>query len=132
VFLLVLGHLEYLSSSTGTQVAFNPEYHSKPTVLIRECSPKVSSTTSRVLVVHLQSFTQTLIFPSIEDKMKHKVEEAPCKNNTISQCGVTWQTDAIGLQKCDFRLPSSSFTKATVKVWKLSDTTYYMELLTLL
>jgi hypothetical protein len=50
------------------------------------------------------------------------------QNNVCSQCSVTWQTDAIGLQKCDLGLPSlSSFTEAvtTITVQELSNTTSY-------
>jgi hypothetical protein len=50
--------------------------------------------------------------------------KSTCENNSCSQRGVTWQTDAIGFQKCDLGLPSS-FTEAviTAKVRELSDST---------
>jgi hypothetical protein len=35
-----------------------------------------------------------------------KSKEHLCKNNAYSQCGVTWQTDATDLWKCDLGLPS--------------------------
>jgi hypothetical protein len=46
------------------------------------------------------------ILPTITDKTKHEVKKHLCQNNACSQHGVTWQTDAIGLQKCDLGLPS--------------------------
>jgi ribosomal protein L40E len=63
------------------------------------------------LVVDLPSFTQNLmethcsILPSIADKTNAKLNKHPCKNSVCSQCGVTWQTDARGLRKCDLGLP---------------------------
>jgi hypothetical protein len=44
-----------------------------------------------------------------------------------SQCGVMWQTDAIGFRKCALGPLSSSFTEAvtTIIVQELSDTTSY-------
>jgi hypothetical protein len=40
------------------------------------------------------------------DIHRRKTKHESCKNNAFSQCSVTWQTDAIGLQKCDLGLPS--------------------------
>jgi hypothetical protein len=50
-----------------------------------------------------------------------------CKNNACSQRGVMWQTDAIGLWKCDLGLLSSSFTEAvtTIRIRELSNATLY-------
>jgi sulfur relay (sulfurtransferase) complex TusBCD TusD component (DsrE family) len=42
--------------------------------------------------------------PSIADKTKHEVVKHSCKNNAYSRRGVMWQTDAIGLRKCDLGL----------------------------
>jgi hypothetical protein len=42
--------------------------------------------------------------PSIANKTKHKVEKYSCKNSACSQPSLTWQTDAVGLQKCDLGL----------------------------
>jgi hypothetical protein len=58
---------------------------------------------------------------SIADRTKHEFEKHSCKNNVC----VRWQTDAIGLWKCDPGLPPSwSLTEAvtTITVWELSDT----------
>jgi hypothetical protein len=41
---------------------------------------------------------------------KTKSKKHPCKNSACSQRGVTLQTDAIGLRKCDFGLPSRLFS----------------------
>jgi ribosomal protein L40E len=51
---------------------------------------------------------QTLysILPSITENIKHEFEKHLCENYVCSQCGVTWQTDAAGLLKCDLGLPS--------------------------
>jgi hypothetical protein len=82
VVLLVLGHLEPLSSLTDTQLALKFQCHSKTIVLLKECSPKASRKISRVLVVDLLSSTQNLmqtcylILPSITDKWNHEVEKA--------------------------------------------------------
>jgi hypothetical protein len=68
------------------------------------------------------------ILPSIAEKTKREVEKHSCKNSACSQCGVTWQTDAIGFQKCDLGLPSHlipprQLTSITVR--ELSNTTSY-------
>jgi hypothetical protein len=58
------------------------ECHSKTAVQLKECSPQVSQSISRVSVTDLPSFTQNLIqthysiLPSIADKTKHEVEKA--------------------------------------------------------
>jgi hypothetical protein len=33
-----------------------------------------------------------------------KSKKHSCKNSACSQCGVTWQTDAVGFRKCDLFL----------------------------
>jgi hypothetical protein len=82
VVLLVLGHSEHSSSSTGNQLALKCECHSKTAVWLKECSPKASRSTVRVSVANLPSFTQNLmqtrcsILPSITDKTKHEAEKA--------------------------------------------------------
>jgi hypothetical protein len=50
--------------------------------------------------------TRCSILPSIAGKTKPEVEKHSCKNNACSQCDVKWQTDEIGLRKCDLDLPS--------------------------
>jgi hypothetical protein len=68
--------------------------------------------------------TCCLILPSITDKKK--LEKHLCKNNACSQRGVTWQTDVIGLRKCDPGLPSHLFSTEAVTiitVWEFSNTT---------
>jgi hypothetical protein len=49
---------------------------------------------------------QTLrsVLPSIAEKRNTKSKKHSCKNNACRQWGVTWQTDAIGFQKCDLCL----------------------------
>jgi hypothetical protein len=51
--LLVLGHPERSSSPTDTQQALKHECRSKTAVWLKECSPKVSRSISRVLVADL-------------------------------------------------------------------------------
>jgi hypothetical protein len=64
------------------------------------------------LAVDLPSFMQNLMktrcltLSSIANITKHEVKKHSCKYNECSQCGVMWQTDAIGFQKCDLGLPS--------------------------
>jgi hypothetical protein len=60
VVLLVLGRLERLPSSTDTRLALKREGHSKTVVLLKECSPKVSQSISRLSVADLPSCTQNL------------------------------------------------------------------------
>jgi hypothetical protein len=65
------------------------------------------------LVADLPSFMQNLMQtccfklrrPS-RTKWNTKSKEHLGKNNVCSQPGFTWQTDAIGLWKCDLGLPS--------------------------
>jgi hypothetical protein len=110
--LLVLGCPECLSSSTDTQPALKCECHSEPTVRLKECSPKASRSISGVSVTDLPSFMQTWcrhiarFCHPLQTKWNTKSKKHSCKNNAYSQCGVTWQTDAVGLQKCDRGLPS--------------------------
>jgi hypothetical protein len=55
------------------------------------------------------------------------LKEDSCKNNACSQPGVTWQTDAIGLWKCDFGFPLhllSSRQLTIVAVRELSDSIF--------
>jgi hypothetical protein len=68
---------------------------------------------SRVLVVDLPSFMQNLmkarcsVLPSITDKMKHKVKKSTRVETMHVHSAVTWETDAIGLLKCDLGFPSN-------------------------
>jgi hypothetical protein len=95
---------------------------------------------SKSLVKHFRGFSSVFtklhaklvaaccsILPSIADKMKHEVEKHSCKNSACSQRGATWQTDAVGLQKCSLGLPSNllSLREAVtaITVWELSNTT---------
>jgi hypothetical protein len=41
-----------------------------------------------------------------QTKRNTKSKKHSCKNNACSQRGVVWQTDEIGLRKCDLGLPS--------------------------
>jgi hypothetical protein len=57
-----------------------------------------------------------------------KSKKHSCKNNVCSQCGVMWQTGAVGLWKCDLGLPSHHLiTKVvtTTTVQELSNSTSY-------
>jgi hypothetical protein len=62
--------------------------------------------------VDLSSFSQTwcryiarFCHPS-QTKQNTKLKKHSCKNNACPQRSVTWQTDAIGLRKCNLGLPS--------------------------
>jgi hypothetical protein len=61
VFLLVLGRLERLSSSTDSQLALKREYHSKPAIQLKECTPKASRNILRVSVADLSNTTLNLM-----------------------------------------------------------------------
>jgi hypothetical protein len=51
--------------------------------------------------------TRCSILPSIADRTKNtKLKKHLYKNNACSHRSITWQTDAIGLWKCDLGLPS--------------------------
>jgi hypothetical protein len=92
-----------------TRLVLKRECHSKSTVQLKEYSLKAAQSILRALETLLPSFTQNLmearflILLYIVEDTKHKVEKA--LDNACSQCDVTWQTDAIGLRKCDLGLP---------------------------
>jgi hypothetical protein len=113
VVLLVLGRPERSSSSTDTRPDLKRECHSKTSVRLKECSPKASQSISSVTVADLLSFTQNLMWTHcsiLPDKTKHEDKKHSCKNSACSQRGVTGQTDAIDLRKCDPSLPSYLFS----------------------
>jgi hypothetical protein len=57
--------------------------------------------------LHAKLDADTLLdLPSIADKANTKSKKHSHKNSVCSQHGVTWQTDAVGFQKCDIGLPS--------------------------
>jgi hypothetical protein len=88
------------------------ECRSKTAVRLQELSPKASRSISRVLVSDSPSFTQNLMqtiarFCHLpQTKQNKKSKKHSCKSSVCSQCGVTWQADAIGFRKCDLGLPS--------------------------
>jgi hypothetical protein len=79
--------------------------HLKTAVRLKELSPKASRSTSRGSVADLASFMAKLGADTLLDFATHRSQNETqsqkkhsCKNNACSQCSVTWQTDAIGLQ----------------------------------
>jgi hypothetical protein len=61
---------------------------------------------SRVTKFHAKLDADMLLnFAIHRGQNETRVKKAPCKKNACSQCGVMWQTDATGLQKCDLGLP---------------------------
>ena len=74
----------------------------------KECAPKDSRSIPWVLIsglieLHAKLHADTLLSFAIY----HRQNETWSRKTThIKQCNVTWQTDTIGLQKCDFGLPS--------------------------
>lgn len=57
--------------------------------------------------LHAKLYADALLNFTIHCKeRKHEVQKHSCKNSACSQCGVTWQADAIGLLKCDLVVPS--------------------------
>jgi hypothetical protein len=84
---------------------------SKTAVQLKECSPKASESISKVSVADLLSFMQNLMQTLLDIAVHCSHRETRRKKCTLvktmcSQHSVTWQTDAIGLQKCDLGLPS--------------------------
>jgi hypothetical protein len=80
--------------------------------------------------LHAKLDADTLLnfcYPS-QTKRNTALKKHLCKNSACSQCGVTWQTDAIGSWKCDLGLPSHLLSLrqlTTVTVQELSDATSY-------
>jgi hypothetical protein len=88
------------------------ECHSKTSAWLKECSPKVSWSISRFSEQIYQASCKTwcrhvarFCHPS-QTKRNTKSKNHLCKNNVCSQCSDMWQTDAIGLRKCDLGFPS--------------------------
>jgi hypothetical protein len=87
-----------------------------------------------LLVADLPSFTKTwcryvarFCHPS-RTKRNTKSKKHSCKNNSRSQRRVTWQTDAVGLRKCDLGLPSHLLSLrqlTTITTRELFDRTSY-------
>jgi hypothetical protein len=71
---------------------------------------------SRFTELHSKLGVDTLLDFAIPDKTKHKVKKHFCKNNECSQCGVMWQTDAIGLQSVTLPPLISSFPEAVTTI----------------
>jgi hypothetical protein len=85
----------------------------KITVWLKDCSPKASRSITRVSVsriteLHTKIDADTLLNFAIHCRKNEKRswKSTHVKNNANLQCSVTWQTDATGLQKSDFGLPS--------------------------
>jgi hypothetical protein len=113
VILLVLGHPERLSFSTDTQLALKRECHSKTIVRVKRMFSKslkkrFKGFSSGFTELHAKLDADTFLNFAIHCKRNETQSQKKhsFKNNACSQCGVTWQTDAIGFRKCDLGLPS--------------------------
>jgi hypothetical protein len=69
----------------------------------------------QVFVSHIPNFAQNLmqtrvawICHPLQTEQNTKSKKYSCKISACSQHGVTWQTDEIGLRKCDLGLPCHS------------------------
>jgi hypothetical protein len=112
VVLLVLGCPEHSSPSTDIRLALKRKCHSKTAVQLKECSPKASQSISKVFgsgdaELHSKLDADTLLKFAIHHRQNEtQRKKYLCKSNACSQSSVTWQTDSIGLQKCDLSLLS--------------------------
>jgi hypothetical protein len=93
----------------------------------RSLTKHLSSFSSGFTKLHAKLDADMLLDFAIHRRQNKTWSQKSKKNSACSQHGVTWQTDAVGFQKCDLGLPSS-FTDAvtTMTVPELSDTTSYI------
>jgi hypothetical protein len=114
VVFFMLGRHECSSISSDTRPALKRECHSKIAVRPKECSPKASwrfqGFGSGFTELHAELDAATLLDFAIHHRHN---ETRSLKNTCVRTCSqhdVTWQTDAIGLWKCDHGHPSHLFS----------------------
>jgi hypothetical protein len=83
-----------------------------------ECCSSVAHSSSTIAILTTETSLWTYashktwcrhiarFYHPLQTKRNTKSKKHSCKNNACSRRGVTWQTDAVGLRKCDLGLLS--------------------------
>jgi hypothetical protein len=96
-------------------------------VLFKKLMKHFKGFSTRFTKIHAKLDADALLACTIHHRQKQTYRKMTLVETTWLHCGARWQADAIGLQKCDFGLPSFLLSRRQVtmiKVRELSDRTH--------